>query len=213
VPGACNAAALSTNIGGMTSGPLRKRNKKYNIEGHAHFLTCSCYQRMPLLTNDTWREWLADSIRAGCVKHSVALWAYVFMPEHFHLLLKPRRAEYNLAAFEMSFKVSSGKKIIFALQESKSPLLERIRIKTPDGKTAFRFWQPGGGHDLNVWTLKKAIEKAEYCHWNPVKRRLVKSPDQWRWSSFSWLVQNKREDQPMHVDDWDETISGGPVNS
>jgi len=30
----------------------RKRNKKYNIAGHAHFLTFSVYQRLPLLTND-----------------------------------------------------------------------------------------------------------------------------------------------------------------
>jgi len=30
----------------------RKRNKKYNIIGHAHFLTFSVYKRLPLLTND-----------------------------------------------------------------------------------------------------------------------------------------------------------------
>lgn len=190
----------------MSDEPLRKRNKKYNIEGHAHFLTCSCYRRMPLLTNDLWREWLAESIRAACVKHSVAVWAYVFMPEHFHLLLKPRTAEYDLAHFEHAFKLSSSRKVIQALSRSKSPLLEKLRLQKSDGRAAYRFWQPGGGHDLNIWTMKKAIEKAEYCHWNPVKRRLVTDPAQWRWSSFRWLMQGKRDGEPMNVDDWDETL-------
>jgi putative transposase len=184
----------------MTSEPLRKRNKKYSIEGHAHFLMCSTFQRMPLLTNDQWRTWLAESIRAACVKHSVALWAYVFMPEHFHLLLKPRQAKYNLAEFEMTFKLSASRKILFSLQKSKSPLLEKMRFKKSDGRYAYRFWQPGGGHDLNIWTMKKAIEKAEYCHSNPVKRRLVKSAQDWRWSSFRWLVLGKRENEPLGVD-------------
>ena len=199
-------AGLSINIGGMATEPLRKRNKKYNIEGHAHFLTCSCYRRMPLLTNDMWRVWLAESIREACIKHSVALWAYVFMPEHFHLLLKPRRTQYDLADFEMCFKLSSSRKIIFALSKSKSPLLEKLKLQKSGGKTAYRFWQPGGGHDLNIWNMEKAVQKAEYCHSNPVKRRLVKSPEQWRWSSFRWLQLGKRDGEPMHVDDWDETL-------
>jgi len=46
--------------------PHRKLNKTYNLEGHAHFLTCSCYRRLPLFTNDTWRMRLAESIRNAC---------------------------------------------------------------------------------------------------------------------------------------------------
>ncbi|HYG75911.1 MAG TPA: hypothetical protein VEK08_12985 [Planctomycetota bacterium] len=65
----------------------------------------------------------------------------------------------------------------------------------------------GGGRDLNIWSMKKAIEKAEYCHNNPVKRRLVKSAADWRWSSFARLVLGKRDSQPMSVDDWDERLA------
>jgi hypothetical protein len=38
-------------------------------------------------------------------------------------------------------------------------------------------------YDFNVWTAKKRVEKLRYMHRNPVTRRLVASPDQWRWSS------------------------------
>ncbi len=47
-------------------GAHRKRVKTYNLPGHAHFLTFSCYRRMPLLTNEMWRGWLADAVRATC---------------------------------------------------------------------------------------------------------------------------------------------------
>ncbi|HLX59952.1 MAG TPA: hypothetical protein VKX17_01600 [Planctomycetota bacterium] len=42
----------------------------------------------------------------------------------------------------------------------------------------------GGGHDLNVWSEKYIWTKLEYMHNNPVQRRLVSSPDKWRWSSW-----------------------------
>ncbi len=53
---------------------------------------------------------------------------------------------------------------------------------------------------LNKWTTKKLYEKIEYCHWNPVKRELVKSPEQWRWSSYRWIVLKKREGEPIRID-------------
>jgi putative transposase len=183
------------------SAPHRKRNKKYNVPGHAHFLTFSCYGRTALLTNDMWREWLAASIRKKCDQYEIALWAYVFMPEHIHLLLKPRHETYDLAEFEQSAKLSWTRKMITHLSRSRSPLLEKLRVNE-----GYKIWQEGGGHDLNIWTMKKAIEKAQYCHNNPVKRRLVKSPELWRWSSYRWLELGKRENEPLRTDDWDESL-------
>jgi hypothetical protein len=39
-------------------------------------------------------------------------------------------------------------------------------------------------YDFNVWGDKKRIEKLRYMHGNPVTRGLVRSPEEWRWSSF-----------------------------
>jgi hypothetical protein len=47
------------------------------------------------------------------------------------------------------------------------------------------FWQ-ARSYDFNVWTTKKRVEKLRYMHRNPVKRRLVDSPEQWRWSSYRY---------------------------
>jgi hypothetical protein len=56
-------------------------------------------------------------------------------------------------------------------------------------------------YDFNVWTEKKRIEKLRYIHRNPVKRGLVASPEQWRWSSFRWYLD--REEGPVKINDTD----------
>ena len=158
---------------------------------------------MPLLTNDLWRTWLAQSVRKACDAHTIALWAYVFMPEHVHLLLKPRRETYSLAAFEQSAKLSWSRKMIVQLSRQHAPLLEACRT----GK-GFKLWQEGGGYDLNLLTMEQALEKAAYCHRNPVTRRLVTTPAEWRWSSYRWLEMGARDDETLRLDDWDETLIG-----
>jgi hypothetical protein len=41
-------------------------------------------------------------------------------------------------------------------------------------------------YDFNLWTERKRIEKLRYMDRNPVKRGLVKAPEQWLWSSFRY---------------------------
>ncbi len=38
-----------------------------------------------------------------------------------------------------------------------------------------QFWQRRF-HDFNVWSHTKKLEKLEYMHFNPVKRKLVRDP-------------------------------------
>jgi REP element-mobilizing transposase RayT len=46
-------------------------------------------------------------------------------------------------------------------------------------------------YDLNVWSLKKRVEKLHYMHMNPLKRKLVDHPKDWPWSSFSFYSNLK----------------------
>jgi putative transposase len=45
------------------------------------------------------------------------------------------------------------------------------------------FWQ-ARYYDFNVFTESKRTEKLDYMHFNPVKRGLVESMEQWPWSSY-----------------------------
>ena len=39
-------------------------------------------------------------------------------------------------------------------------------------------------YDFVVFTGRKRVEKVLYMHHSPVKRELVDSPEQWRWSRY-----------------------------
>jgi len=67
--------------------PHRKQVKHFHQPGDLHELTFSCYKRMPLLTNDDWRHRLSRYVDQACVEASFDLVAFVYMPEHVHLLV------------------------------------------------------------------------------------------------------------------------------
>jgi hypothetical protein len=69
--------------------PHRKRVRHYDLPGHAHELTFSCYRRLPLLVDDSTREELARTIDRAVSRHGWHLSAFVFMPEHVHLVVLP----------------------------------------------------------------------------------------------------------------------------
>ena len=50
----------------------------------------------------------------------------------------------------------------------------------------------------------RGIEKLRYIHRNPVGRRLVDSPEQWRWSSFRFYLYG--EPEPVRVNDTDALV-------
>ena len=46
----------------------------------------------------------------------------------------------------------------------------------------------------------KRVEKLRYIHRNPVRRGLVESPEQWRWSSYRDYAYGERG--LVRVNDW-----------
>src|SRR5579862_7907182 len=129
---------------------LYKRVKRYDVAGHAHFLTFSCNQRLPLFTNDVWREWLGESVRSACDSLRFALWAYVFMPEHLHLLVRPYEEKYEISKFLYLVKKPVAERVLKAMKDARAPVLSKLLV-TERGRRAYRFWLPGGGHSVNIW--------------------------------------------------------------
>jgi len=68
---------------------MSKRLVRFNTPGDAHGLTFSCQGNLPLLDCDRVRWSLAHAIEAAKVKHDFEVWAYVIMPNHAHMIVKP----------------------------------------------------------------------------------------------------------------------------
>jgi putative transposase len=84
------------------------------------------------------------------------------MPEHVHLLIsEPERS--RLSTVVQMLKQNVAREL-------------RLPEESP-------FWTPRY-YDFNVWGESKRVEKVRYIHRNPVRRGLVKRPEDWKWSSF-----------------------------
>src|SRR5687768_11464216 len=66
-----------------------KTIQHYHEPGDLHEFTFSCFQKLNLLTNDSWRCYLAHSINEAGERFRFPLVAFVFMPNHVHLLTYP----------------------------------------------------------------------------------------------------------------------------
>jgi len=75
--------------------------------------------------------------------------------------------------------------------------LARARSRLAQNTAPPSFWLPRS-YDFNVFSQKKVAEKLDYIHWNPVKRGLVASPEQWRWSSYRFYALG--EEGPVKIE-------------
>jgi len=161
--------------------PMRKRMRRRETPGGARFVTFSCQRRLPLLGTPAIRDLFTESLAAGRREHGFELYAWVVMPEHVHLLVRP---EGRLDAALRSLKTSVAKEVVGRWRETGAPILEEIRT----GQGVCRYWQKGGGFDRNVRDVEEFCREVRYIHWNPVKRGLAKEPGDWRWSSVRWWM-------------------------
>ncbi len=79
--------------------PHRKTIKHFHEPGHLHEFTFSCYERRPLLTRDDWRRRLSETLDEAGRAERVDLVAFVYMPEHVHLLVLPRSPQPELGRY------------------------------------------------------------------------------------------------------------------
>jgi REP-associated tyrosine transposase len=161
-----------------------RRRKSFNILGHAHELTFSTYQRYPFFKSDGCCQWLAEAIDVARQRQNFLLWAYVFMPDHIHLIVYPKSEHHDMGRILEAIKRPVGVKAISYLKKS-SPLWLKRLTRQRGSRTERLFWQSGGGYDRNITSPRTLLRMIDYLHENPVRKSLVLSSQDWRWSSAS----------------------------
>jgi putative transposase len=135
--------------------------KRFQKADSLHFITFSCFRRLPLLGAPGARETVKAVVEQTRARHQARVYAYVLMPEHVHLLVnEPPRI--LLAQFLKAIKQMTSRK-----------------LRGPREK----FWQDRY-YDSNVRGDKARSEVIRYIHRNPAARGLVEKPEDWPWSSF-----------------------------
>jgi putative transposase len=132
---------------------------RYQQAGDLHFLTFSCYHRLPYFNHLGSRSLFESALERIRRRNQFVVIGYVVMPEHVHLLVsEPKLGTLALGIQALKLSVS--------VRERQRP-----------------FWQ-ARYYDFNVFSAAKHTEKLRYMHRNPVVRGLVSKPEDWPWSSF-----------------------------
>jgi REP-associated tyrosine transposase len=158
------------------------------------FITASTYRRVPLFASPRFcREFarVLDPLRS---EFNFRLLGGVLMPEHFHLLIWPQPADAT-SRIVQQLKQRTAASILRTLRENSrqawcARTLARLRLpRSVHDPSEFRLGQRRF-YPFAIYSEKNRLEKLNYVHANPVKRGLVRSPDQWPWSSFRYYHLN-----------------------
>ncbi len=151
---------------------------------HLHFITFSCYRRLPLLRSVRARNVFVKILGEVRDRYGLALVGYVIMPEHIHLLIgEPPKGTPSTVLQVLKQRVSRR------LRRKRRAPKGQFKLRFVEGgeHSLPQFWQPRF-YDFNVWSQKKKVEKLHYMHMHPMKRKLVAHPKDWPWSSFSFYA-------------------------
>jgi putative transposase len=121
-------------------------------------------------------ERLARSLARTRRRQGFLLTAWAFPPDHWHAIIYP---PYPLSISRVfkAVKVSS--------------VISTNLGRGEEGE----LWQ-GRFFDRALRTVKEYMETVEYIHLNPVRRGLVSSAQDWKWSSvheYSWISAQAQE--------------------
>ena len=152
---------------------MPKNLKRRYGTGNLHFITFSCYRRLPFLKTARAGNLFLTVLNEVRARYLFALVGYVVMPEHVHLLMsEPKKGDPSLVLQVLKQRVS--RKLRRKIRRKAHANQLRLWKENPSA-SHLRFWQRRF-YDFNVWNRKKRIEKLHYMHMNPVKRGLVADP-------------------------------------
>ena len=160
---------------------------RYYGAGYLHFITTSCYHRLPLLQKPGVRDLLLEVLERVRRRYRFVVAGYVVMPEHLHLLLsEPERGDPSKVM--QAIKQGFARRLLRKLRAGGDPRQASLWSTALDQG---HIWQ-ARFYDFVVFAEKKRVEKLRYMHRNPLKRGPVLEAQQWAWSSYRHYAERER---------------------
>ena len=171
--------------------------QRYYGKGDLHFITFSCYRRLPLLKSARARDIFARELARVRDEIGFRLVGYVVMPEHVHVLMsEPPRGTPSAVLQKLKLRVARKMR-----RRRKSAPPGQMRLPFEErGEPLRAFWQ-ARFYDFNVYSERKRVEKLNCMHANPVIRKLVAHPKDWAWSSWGFYARTGRVLVQMDVEE------------
>ena len=159
---------------------MRSRYKVLDKEG-IYFVTSSTIDWIPIFQEENYAEILIEVFKFYQNTKNLKIYSYVILDNHFHLIVSAP----DLSNIMRSLKRYSASKIIAELKQGKKKeILDKLHSKKKGYKmnSSYQLWQEGF-HPQLISNLNIMRQKIDYIHNNPIRRKLVEDPCEWKYSS------------------------------
>jgi REP element-mobilizing transposase RayT len=153
---------------------------------YAYFVTWTVVDWLPLVAEPAYRQIALNSLSYLRTNKHTELNAFVIMSSHLHAILWPEDGV-NLSDVTRDFKRFTSREISKeAERQGAKEFLSAFSNARKENRaqdiSTYQVWQEGS-HPEAIFTEKFARQKLDYIHLNPVRAGLVKSADEWLFSS------------------------------
>ena len=161
------------------------------------FITAVGKDRLPIFRTEAIKLISCGAIDEARISCGFLLFAYVIMPDHFHVVTDSPRKPSTVLQF---IKGIVSRRVLGYLKDMKyEESLRKLEHDNWKRNHRYSLWQ----HDSEVFSIMSEstfMQKVNYIHQNPVRAGLVERMEDYRWSSLRFWEKCPKEDEPLRVD-------------
>lgn len=161
-----------------------------------YYLTSVTNNRLPVFQKTKLKEIAAKALDEARKSAEIMIFAYVIMPDHYHLLTDSSRKPSEVLRYTNGI---TARRVIDYLKENQfTSSLEKLRQETKMRAYKYSLWE----HHPNAFSINNEAtftQKVNYVHQNPVRSGLVEKAEDYLFSSVRIWRKCSVDDEPLTV--------------
>lgn len=160
-------------------------------------ITAVARNRLPVFRTEAIKRVVSSALDEARRSGGFALFAYVIMPDHLHVVTDGTRKPSDTLRFIKG--IASHRVIEYLKMGGFQRSLEKLRDEKKERGHQYSLWQ----HHSNVVLLTSEfmfMQRVNYIHQNPVRAGLAERAEDYRWSSARHWLGQIAEDEPLRMD-------------
>jgi putative transposase len=143
-------------------------------------ITTVARDRLPVFRTDAFKKIACSALDEARRSGRFAIFAYVIMPDHLHLITDGARKPSETLRFVNG--IASHRVIGYLKDDGYTASLEKLRDTTKAREHKYSLWD-GHSNVFLVTSESVFMQRVNYIHQNPVRAGLVARPEDYPWSS------------------------------
>lgn len=168
-----------------------------------YYLTSVAKNRLTVFRTDTIKEIVRKAINEARNSAGFALYAYVIMPDHLHLITDNKLSTKETARYVNG--ITARRVIDYLKEKNFQSSLEKLQHQTWAREHKYSLWDKHPNERL-LWSEEMLMQRVHYTHQNPVRAGLVEHAKDYFWSSWRCWTRCPLSDEPLLMDiekiDW-----------